>query len=199
MGLSNSKATQRLHEFDSLFREHLNGLYALALRMTRNALDAEDLVQETALKAYRYFHRFDAGTNFRAWIFRILTNNFINEYRKHKKSPAQTEIDSVSYKLDQSGSGFWDQLDDRNSQYDYKDVFDDEINASLEKLPDEYKMVVLLCDVEGFSYKEISEIIGHPIGTVMSRLHRGRKLLQRSLLKYAKDKGYRQGFTETDE
>jgi len=196
MSFPNSKASERPDEFDSLFREHLNGLYALALRMTRNPLDAEDLVQETALKAYRYFHRFDAGTNFRAWIYRILTNNFINAYRKHKKTPAQTEIDSVSYKLDQSGSGFWDQLNDRNEEHDYKDVFDDEINAALERLPDEYKMVVLLCDVEGFSYKEISGIIGHPIGTVMSRLHRGRKLLQRALLKYAKNQGYRSGPSE---
>ncbi len=180
----------RKHEqgaFHVLFDEHLNGLYSLALRMTRNQLDAEDLVQDTALKAYGYFDKFDQGTNFRAWLYRILTNNFINIYRKNKKQPLQVEIDNVSYKLKDRGSSYWERLDNRDHKHEYHDLFDDEVNKAIDRLPDEYKMVVLLADVESLSYKEISEIIDSPIGTVMSRLHRGRKLLQKSLAKYAAD------------
>ena len=185
-----SKAKDNGYEFDILFLENINGLYSLALRMTRNQFDAEDLVQETALKAFRYFDKFDPGTNFRAWIYRILTNNFINYYRKNKKRPDEMEIDSVSFKLKEEGENYWDRLDDRNNNYDYLDLFDDEINAAIDKLPDEYKIVVLLSDVENLSYKEIAAIIRHPIGTVMSRLHRGRKMLQKSLAKYAGNKGF---------
>ena len=140
------------------------------------------------MKAFRYFDKFDPDTNFRAWIYRILTNNFINHYRKNKKRPDEIEIDSVSFKLEEEGENYWDRLDDRNNNYDYLDLFDDEINAAIDKLPDEYKIVVLLSDVENLSYKEIAAIIRHPIGTVMSRLHRGRKMLQKSLAKYAGNK-----------
>jgi RNA polymerase sigma-70 factor (ECF subfamily) len=178
------------YEFDILLREHLQGMYTLAIRMTRNALDAEDLVQETALKAFRFFHKFERGTNFRAWIYRILTNNFINIYRKNKKQPSQVNIEVVAFKLEQRRSGYWDNLNDGFIGHEYEDLFDDDINAALNSLPDEYKIVVLLSDVEGFSYKEIAEIIEHPIGTVMSRLHRGRKMLQKRLSKYAKENGY---------
>lgn len=190
MKLSRKQSNRSEYEFDILFRENINGLYSLALRLTRNQLDAEDLVQETALKAFRYFHRFDMGTNFRAWIYRIMTNNFINHYRKNKKQPNSVEIDAVSFKLEEEKTNFWDKVNDRNNHFDYETIFDDEISAAIEKLPDEYKIVVLLADVDGLSYKEISAIIGHPIGTVMSRLHRGRKMLQRSLAKYAKEYGY---------
>lgn len=177
-------------EFTLLFEQQLNSLYSLALRMTRNQHNAEDLIQDTAMKAFRYFHRFDHGTNFRAWIFRILTNNYINIYRKTKKAPVSVEIGTVSFKLSDSPNGYWSDLDDRNHHFDYREIFDDEINNAIEKLPEEYRMVVLLADVEGMSYKEISEIIEHPLGTVMSRLHRGRKALQRLLSTYAREKGY---------
>lgn len=177
-------------EFERLLAGNINGMFSLALRMTRNPLDAEDLVQETALKAFRYFHKFDVGTNFKAWVYRILTNNFINNYRRDKKAPGRTEIDNVSFKLDDKGAEFWEQLNNRNNDYSYDDLFDDEINAALDRLPDEYKIVVQLSDVEGMSYKEIADVIDHPIGTVMSRLHRGRRLLQKSLNKYAREKGY---------
>lgn len=190
MKLGTERNKNRDYEFDILFRENINGIYSMALRLTRNPLDAEDLVQESALKAFRYFHRFDKGTNFRAWIYRILTNNFINHYRKNKKQPGNVEIDSVSFKLKEEKTGFWEHVNDRNNDFDYETIFDDEINAAIDKLPDEYKIVVLLSDVDGLSYKEISEIIERPIGTVMSRLHRGRKMLQRSLSKYAKEHGY---------
>ncbi len=185
-----SKNHDKRYEFDILFREHVNGLYALALRMTRNELDAEDLVQETALKAFRYFHRFESGTNFRAWLYRILTNNYINTYRKNKKTPVSVELESVSFKLEEPDTGFWNELDDRTNGYDYHDLFDDEINRAMDRLPDEYRIVVLLCDVEGFSYKEIAAMVKCPIGTVMSRLHRGRKILQRSLARYAAEHRY---------
>ncbi len=190
MQLFKSKSTISKYEFDILFRENVDNLYSLALRMTRNVLDAEDLVQETALKAYRYFDKFDLGTNFRAWIYRILTNNFINSYRKNKKMPTRVEMENVSFRLEQKDAGFWSNLNDRSNRFEYEDLFDDDINEAIDKLPDEYKMVVLFSDVEGLSYKEIAEIIEHPIGTVMSRLHRGRKMLQKSLSKYAKENGY---------
>jgi len=189
MALFKTKKQNLNSEFNELFEAQINGLYSLALRMTRNQLDAEDLVQDTALKAFRYFDKFDRGTNFRAWIYRILTNNFINTYRKNKKEPNQTDIDAVSFKIEDEGTSFWDRLDDRNEAYDYSDLFDDDINAAIDKLPDEYKIVVLLSDVEDMSYKEISEVIDHPIGTVMSRLHRGRKLLRKLLSHYAEQKG----------
>ena len=191
MNLFKSKNNDRDYEFDILLRENLNGMFSLALRMTRNQLDAEDLIQDTALKAFRYFHKFDRGSNFRAWIYRILTNNFINFYRKNQKQPAQIEIENVSFKLKQEGAGFWNRLNDRNNGFDYDDLFDDEINAAIDKLPGEYRIVLLLADVEGLSYKEISEVIAHPLGTVMSRLHRGRKMLQRSLRRYAEENGYK--------
>ena len=191
MNLFKLKNNGRDYEFDILLRENINGMFSLALRMTRNQLDAEDLVQDTSLKAFRYFHKFDQGTNFRAWIYRILTNNFINFYRKNQKQPAQIEIENVSFKLKQEGAGFWNRLNDRNNGFDYDDLFDDEINAAIDKLPGEYRIVLLLADVEGLSYKEISEVIAHPLGTVMSRLHRGRKMLQRSLRRYAVENGYK--------
>ncbi len=191
MNLFKSKNNGREYEFDILLRENINGMFSLALRMTRNQLDAEDLVQDTSLKAFRYFHKFDQGTNFRAWIYRILTNNFINFYRKNQKQPTQIEIENVSFKLEQEGAGFWNRLNDRNNGFEYDDLFDDEINAAIDKLPEEYRIVLLLADVEGLSYKEISEVIVHPLGTVMSRLHRGRKMLQRSLRRYAEENGYK--------
>lgn len=190
MNFFKNKTPDHRYEFDILLREHLNGMYSLAMRMTRNQLDAEDLVQETALKAFRYFHKFDRGTNFRAWVYRILTNNFINFYRKNKSQPTQVDIGNISFKLEQKGADFWHLLNDRNNEYDYEDVFDDEISAAIDKLPDEYRIVLLLADVEGLTYKEIAEVIEHPLGTVMSRLHRARKMLKKSLRKYAVENGY---------
>lgn len=190
MMLLRSKSVDAKYEFDILFRENIRGLFSLALRMTHNQLDAEDLVQETAMKAFRYFYRFDRGTNFRAWVYRILTNSFINNYRRKKKAPTQVELEDVAFKLDEEGAGFWEKLDDRSNGFDYEDLFDDEINHAIDRLPDEYKIVVLLSDVESLNYKEIAEIISRPIGTVMSRLHRGRKMLQKSLARYAEENGY---------
>lgn len=189
MGLLGKKNGNE-QEFIELFDEQLNGLFSLAMRMTRNQFDAEDLVQDTAMKAYRYFGNFDKGTNFRAWLYRILTNNYINTYRKKKKAPPFVQIEDVSFKLKDDKGNFWEELDDRDKNFDFREIFDDEISTAIANLPDEYKIVVLLADVEGLTYKEIADIIEHPIGTVMSRLHRGRKILQRLLVAYARQRGY---------
>jgi RNA polymerase sigma-70 factor (ECF subfamily) len=145
----------------------LPSLYGAALRMTRNPSDAEDLVQEAYLRAFRGFAGFQEGTNLKAWLYRILTNSFINTYRKKQREPQTVEgPDEV---LDQ--------------------IPDDEVKQALESLPDNFRLPVLLADVEGFSYKEIAEIMETPIGTVMSRLHRGRKALEKALWQTARERG----------
>jgi RNA polymerase sigma-70 factor (ECF subfamily) len=163
--------------------EHMPGLYSAALRMTRNAADAEDLVQETYLKAYRAYGSFEEGTNLRAWLYRILTNTFINSYRAAQRRPEVTDVEDVEdlylYKrmADSGGTAAG-----RSAEDEALDRFtDDDVKAALEALPEAFRMAVLLADVEGFSYKEISEITEVPIGTVMSRIHRGRRALQKAL------------------
>ena len=166
-------------------------LYSAALRMTRNQADAEDLVQDTYLRAYRGFGGFTEGTNLRAWLFRILTNAFINTYRSKQRRPTETDLADVEdlylYRrlptLDALGVS-------RSAEDQLFDVLtDDEVKQALENLPENFRLPVLLADVEGFSYKEIAEIMDIPIGTVMSRLHRGRKAMQKSLFEYAEARG----------
>src|ERR1700689_4361337 len=162
---------------------HMSSLYTAALRMTRNPADAEDLVQETYLKASRGFGRFEEGTNLKAWLYRILTNTFINSYRSKKRRPEQTELDEVEdlYLYRRLG-GLEAVTAGRSAEEEVLDHFtDSDVKAAVEALPEQFRMAVLLADVEGFSYKEIAEILGVPIGTVMSRLHRGRKSLQKVL------------------
>jgi RNA polymerase sigma-70 factor (ECF subfamily) len=171
--------------FTDVAMEHMPGLYSAALRMTRNAADAEDLVQETYLKAYRSFGSFEEGTNLRAWLYRILTNTYINSYRAAQRRPEVTDVEDVEdlylYKR-LSGSGGLEPSQGRSAEDVALDSFtDDDVKAALEALPDAFRMAVLLADVEGFSYKEISEITDVPIGTVMSRIHRGRRALQKAL------------------
>jgi len=163
--------------------EFMSSLYNAALRMTRNPADAEDLVQETYLKAYRAFGRFEQGTNLKAWLYRILTNTFINSYRSKKRRPEQTELDEVEdlYLYRRLG-GLEAVTAGRSAEEEVLDHFTDtDVKAAVEALPEQFRMAVLLADVEGFSYKEIAEILDVPIGTVMSRLHRGRKTLQKVL------------------
>jgi RNA polymerase sigma-70 factor (ECF subfamily) len=169
----------------------MDSLYAAAMRMTRNRADAEDLVQETFLKAYRGFGGFQEGTNLKAWLYRILTNTYINVYRAKKRRPEETDLDDVEdlylYKklssTDASALG-------RSAEDELFDLFtDDEVKAAVEDLPEQFRMAVLLADIEGFSYKEIAEILDIPIGTVMSRLHRGRKGLQKRLWDFATREG----------
>ncbi len=164
-------------------------LYSAALRMTRNASDAEDLVQETFLKAYRSFAGFQEGTNLRAWLFRILTNTYINVYRAKQRRPIETDLDDVEdlYMYRRIGAL---QSSSRSAEDQMFDLFtDDEVKQSLEELPENFRLPVLLADVEGFAYKEIAEMLDIPIGTVMSRLHRGRKAMQKRLFDYAQARG----------
>ncbi len=170
--------------FESVALVHLDSLYATGLRMTRDPRDAEDLVQDTLLCAYRFFHRFEPGTNCKAWLFKILTNTFINKYRKrvrerevkdtldHEETPSLMSQDVASASRDPEGQFVGSMLAD-------------DVRQALEAVPSEYRLAVVLCDVEGFSYKEIADVMDCPVGTVMSRLHRGRRLLQRTLRDYA--------------
>jgi RNA polymerase sigma-70 factor (ECF subfamily) len=171
--------------------EHMSSLYTAALRMTRNAADAEDLVQETYLKAYRGFGGFQEGTNLKAWLYKILTNTFINRYRAKKRRPDETDLDDVEdlYLYRRLG-GLEAATAGRSAEEEVLDHFtDDDVKAAVESLPEQFRMAVLLADVEGFAYKEIAEILDIPIGTVMSRLHRGRKALQKALHDFGVERG----------
>ena len=176
--------------FEEIAFEHMDSLYSTALRMTRNAAEAEDLVQDTYLRAYRFFDKFEPGTNFKAWIFKILTNTFINKYRKKARTPQQVHFEKVEFGIENEDEyqnpQDWGGFDEKK----YEELFDDDIKSALLQLSDEFRMVILLADVEGFSYKEIADIIERPIGTVMSRLFRGRRMLQKILEKYAKREGF---------
>ena len=165
----------------------MSSLYSAALRMTRNPADAEDLVQETYLKAYRGFGGFTEGTNLKAWLYRILTNTYINSYRAKQRRPDETELDEVEdlYLYRRLG-GLEAARAGRSAEDELLDLFTEaEVKAAVEDLPEQFRMAVLLADVEGFSYKEIAEILDIPIGTVMSRLHRGRKALEKALYDFA--------------
>ena len=171
--------------------DYMSPLYTAALRMTRNPSDAEDLVQETYLKAYRAFWGFQEGTNLKAWLYKILTNTFINSYRAKKRRPEESDLDDVEdlYLYRRLG-GLEAATAGRSAEDEVLDHFtDDDVKAALEALPEQFRMAVLLADVEGFSYKEIADIVDVPIGTVMSRLHRGRKALQKALLDFGIERG----------
>ena len=178
-------------EFSTDAMQYAPQLYSTALRMTRNRADAEDLVQDTFVKAWRAFDSYQQGTNLRAWLFRIMTNTFINRYNARQRRPDETELDEVEelflYRrigaFDQSAFGM--SAEDQTLQM----FTDDEVKDALEALPEQYRLPVLLSDVDGFSYKEIAEMLDIPIGTVMSRLHRGRKSMQKALYLYAKERG----------
>jgi RNA polymerase sigma-70 factor (ECF subfamily) len=168
---------------------HMRSLYSTALRLSGNPADAEDLVQETYLRAYRSYGTFSAGTNLRAWLFRILTNAHINRYRARSRRPEETELDDVEdlylYRRIAHVRGLG-----RSAEDELLELFTEtEVLAAVDALPEGYRLAVLLADVEGFSYKEIAEILDIPIGTVMSRLHRGRKRLQQSLYDFAVARG----------
>ena len=167
----------------------MDGLYSAAMRMTRNAADAEDLVQETYLKAFNAYERFETGTNLKAWMYRILTNSYINAYRKKQRRPDEYDIDDIEdlYLYRRLG-GAESAVLSRSAEDELLEMFgEDEVKLALEDLPEHYRMPILLADVEGFAYKEIAEILDVPIGTVMSRLHRGRKQLQKRLYSFAEE------------
>ena len=163
-------------------------LYGAALRLTRNPQDAEDLVQETYLRAYRGFTSFQEGTNLRAWMYRILTNTFINSYRKKQRQPVTVSDEDIEdwYLYDKLGESG---VEASAESEVLEKIPDEDVQKALEDLPENFRMAVLLADVEGFSYKEIAEIMDVPIGTVMSRLHRGRKALQKALWETVRERG----------
>jgi len=178
-------------QFTSDAMQYAPQLFSTALRMTRNRSDAEDLVQETYVKGWRSFHTFQEGTNLRAWLFRIMTNTYINKYNAQKRKGTEVELDDVEELFLYKRLGSIDQSQLSSSAEDQMlDLFtDDEVKNALESLPEDFRIPVLLSDVDGFSYKEIAEMLEIPMGTVMSRLHRGRKAMQKMLYEYARDRG----------
>ncbi len=169
--------------------QYLDSLYSTALRLTRNPQDAQDLVQETLLKAYKAYATFQAGTNLKAWVFRILTNSYINIYRYKKRRPTEVDLDNedtmfIYHKL--RGAQSADLTQSVEATF-FESLTDSAISEALESLPEQYREVILLADVEGLSYAEITEMLDIPSGTVMSRLHRGRKALQKALWNYAQE------------
>jgi RNA polymerase sigma-70 factor (ECF subfamily) len=177
-------------EFEGLAGEHLDALYGAALRLTRNGRDAEDLVQDAVLRAYRFFDRFERGTNFRAWIFKILTNTFINKYRRTVKERSLVEGPEQQAVQDQVVSRDAADHAAEPERHFLDSLVSDDVVQAVDALPVDFRMVVILADLQDFSYKEIADILDIPVGTVMSRLFRGRRLLERSLAAYAAEAGY---------
>lgn len=182
------KELKKQEDFNDEIIPHLDALYNFGLRLTSDPNDAEDLVQDTIVKAYRFFSSYEKGTNAKAWLFRILKNSYINNYRKKSKKPQQVDYDEVStfYETIRAERTDTSDLEDKM----FRELIDDELSNALDNIPEDFRTVVLLCDVEDFTYEEIANMLDVPIGTIRSRLHRGRNLLKAELMDYASKRGY---------
>jgi len=185
----NYTEAEKLQVFHDEFMPHINSMYNFAYRLTFDEDDANDLVQDTYLKAFRFIHSFEKGTNAKAWLFRILKNSFINDYRKKSKEPAKVDYQDVEtyYNSDDVDRQITPDLRVESLQ----DMIGDEISNALNSLDVDFRTVIILCDLEGFKYEEMAKILDIPIGTVRSRLHRARNLLKEKLTDYAKQMGYK--------
>src|SRR5690625_602535 len=182
------KQTRKQDEFKNEMLPHLDSLYNFGLRLTADPIDAEDLVQDTIVKAYRFFGSYERGTNAKAWLFRILKNSYINGYRKKTKIPQQVDYHEVAVFYETIRAEHTESSNlERNM---YRQMMDDDLSKALNSLPEDFRTVVLLCDVEDFTYEEIANMLDVPIGTIRSRLHRGRNLLKAELVDYAYKRGY---------
>jgi RNA polymerase sigma-70 factor (ECF subfamily) len=177
-------------DFEAAAMPFVDALYNTAYRMTRNPEDAEDLVQETYLKAYRYYDKFEEGTNFKAWLFKIMKNTFINNYRKRQQAPVLSDFADIEESFETQVSEDTSRQLKNPEEELLENVLDQDVQRALDQLPPDYRMVVLLADLEGFAYKEIADILEVPVGTVMSRLYRGRRLLETAMLEFAREHGY---------
>lgn len=180
---------KKLHEeFEREAVPHMDSLYNYALKMTGDSDDASDLIQETYLKAFRFWDKFEKGTNCKAWLFRIMKNTYINTYRKETKEPDKVDYEDIENFYENIKPSSTDSAHLEKDIYD--NLLDDELSGAISSLPEDFRTVVILCDIEGYTYDEIAEFIDCPVGTVRSRLHRARKMLFTKLHKYAADKGY---------
>ncbi len=175
-------------EFERETLPHMDILYNYAVRMTGSREDAADLVQETYLKAYRFWDKYEKGTNIRAWLFRILKNSYINRYRKEKREPSTVNYEDIQNFYHVIKDDSTDSNDLQEKIFD--GLLDDDVTMALESIPEDFRTVVILCDIEGMTYEEIAEFVDSPIGTVRSRLHRGRKMLREKLFEYGRKRGY---------
>lgn len=182
------KEQRKQKDFNEEIIPHLDALYNFGLRLTSDPNDAEDLVQDTIVKAYRFFSSYEKGTNAKAWLFRILKNSYINNYRKKSKKPQEVDYDEVAtfYETIRAERTETSDLEDKM----FRELIDDELSNALDNIPEDFRTVVLLCDVEDFTYEEIANMLDVPIGTIRSRLHRGRNLLKAELMDYAAKRGY---------
>lgn len=183
-----SEEFQKQQDFNEEILPHLDAIYNFALKLTANSDDAEDLVQDTIVKAYRFFSSYEKGTNAKGWLFRILKNSYINNYRKASRQPHKVDYDEIEPFYETIRSEQSDTTDMESRMYG--EMMDDDVTSALNRLPEDFRTVVLLCDIEGFSYEEIANMVDVPIGTIRSRLHRGRNLLKAELTDYAARRGY---------
>jgi len=185
--LTGKTAEDSRKEFMELAAPHLNVMYAVALRMTADEKDAEDLVQDGLLRGFRFFHRFEQGTNMKAWLIKIMTNIFLNRVKKASRRPPLVELESID-ELVEDVERDWSEVSTREAGF--RELLDETVARALEELPAEYRVPVLLSAVDGFSYREIAQAMECPVGTVMSRLYRGRRMLERRLSGYAREMGF---------